>query len=82
MDYLLVSLGSPRIHSKVSAPSFDEKKAAHLGHRMTRPFDVFSVVHEHPKQNKDRIVSKTKIITHLSIGTIPPFYPIHSFLLC
>ncbi len=39
-DYLLVSLGSPRIHSKVSAPSFEEKYAPHLGHRMTEPFDV------------------------------------------
>jgi len=72
-DYLLVSLGSARIHSKVSAPSFDEKKAAHLGHRMPVPFDVPSVVHEHPKHNKDRITSEAKIITHLSIGTIPSF---------
>jgi hypothetical protein len=73
-DYhLLVPLGSARIHSKVSAPSFDEKKAPHLGHRMTRPFDVRSVVHEHPKQNKHRIASKAKIITHLTIGTIPSF---------
>jgi hypothetical protein len=49
---------------------------------MTVPFDVFSVVHEHPKQDKARIASKTKIITHLSIGLIPSFYPAYFFLLC
>jgi hypothetical protein len=42
---------------------------------MTVPFDVFSVVHEHPKQEKARIASKAKIITHLGIGLIPSFCP-------
>jgi hypothetical protein len=48
---------------------------------MPGPFDVSSVVHEHPRQDKDRIASKAKIITHLSIGTIPSFLFLIFFLI-
>jgi hypothetical protein len=66
-----VSLSSPRIHSNVSAPSFDEKKAAHLGHLIPVLFDDSFVVQAHPKHNKDMMAIMQKIITHLRIETNP-----------
>jgi hypothetical protein len=68
-----VSLSSPRIHSNVSAPSFDEKKAAHLGHLIPVLFDDSFVVQAHPKNNKDMMAIMQKIITHLRIETNPSF---------
>jgi len=66
-----VPLSSPRIHSNVSAPSFDEKKAAHLGHLIPVLFDDSFVVQAHPKHNKDMMAIMQKIITHLRIETNP-----------
>jgi hypothetical protein len=72
-NYLLVSLSSPCIHSNVSAPSFDEKKAAHLGHLTPVAFDDSFVVQAHPKQNKDMTAIMQKIITQYRIEMIPSF---------
>jgi hypothetical protein len=61
---------------KISAPSFDEKKEAHLGHLTIvsfMSFDVSRVVHEHPKQNEDMTAIMQKIVSQLRIGTIPSF---------
>jgi len=53
-----------------------------LGHLIIVPFDDSFVVQTHPKQNKDKRVSIQKMITHLGIGTTPPFYDFHSLVLC
>jgi hypothetical protein len=75
-NYLLVCLGSGCISLKISAPSFDEKKPAHLGHLTIVSFvsfDVSRVVHEHPKQNKDMTATMQKIVSQFRIGRIPSF---------
>jgi len=76
LNYLLVYLGSGCISLKISAPSFDERKPAHLGHLTIVSFvslDVSRVVHEHPKQNKDMTATMQKIVSQLRIGTISSF---------
>jgi len=73
---ILAYLDPACVPLKVSAPSFDEKKAAHLGHLVIVSFvsfDVSWVVHEHPAQNKDMTAMIQKIISHLRIGMIPSF---------
>jgi len=53
-----------------------------LGHLIIVPFDDSFVVQAHPKQDKDKRVSMQKMITHLRIGTTPPFHDVHSLVLC
>jgi hypothetical protein len=67
MGHNLLVASTPRIHSNVSVPTFDEKKAAYWGHLFTEPFDIPCVVYGYPKQNRDNIASKQKMITHFPI---------------
>jgi len=69
IHYFLVSLGSP-IHWNVSAPSFVEKKAPHLGHLM----GVFCDAVAHPKTMNS--IPKIKTVIHFLISILPMFHSI------
>jgi len=66
--YFLVAPG-PRIHSYVSAPSFVEKKAPHLGHLI----QVSLGVDAHPKE-KDITIDRTMKIFILFSILNPPYW--------